>query len=278
MTSKVKLADGREIGGLGQGSWHLGQGRRPREVEERAMRDGIDLGLTLIDTAEMYGNGLSEAHIGRAIAGRRDEAFLVSKVLPMNASRAGIRKACDASLGRLGVASLDLYLLHWQDGRTDLAEVVATFEELRGAGKIAAWGVSNFDMADMEALFRVSGGDRCAVNQVLYSLGSRGIEFALLPWCARHGVAVMAYTPVGSGRLARHPALAKIAAARGVAPTAVALAALLRQGVIAIPESGDPAHVAANAEALALELSPEEARALDAAFPPPDRKQPLDII
>lgn len=278
MVSQVKLADGREVSALGQGSWHLGQGRRPREVEERAMRDGIDLGLTVIDTAEMYGNGMSESHVGRTLAGRRGEVFLVSKVLPMNASRAGIRKACDASLARLGTESLDLYLLHWQDGRTDLAEVVATFEDLRNAGKIAAWGVSNFDVADMEDLFRVPGGARCAVNQVLYNLGSRGVEFALLPWCAQHGVAVMAYTPVGSGRLARHPALAKIAAARGVSPAAVALAALLRRGVIAIPESGDPAHVAANARALEIELSPEEARTVDVAFPPPDRKRPLDII
>lgn len=278
MTMTVTLADGRAVSALGQGSWHLGQGRRPRAVEERAMRDGLDLGLTLIDTAEMYGNGLSETHIGRALAGRRDEAFLVSKVLPSNATRAGIRAACDASLRRLGVERLDLYLLHWREGRTDLAEVVDTFGELQASGKIAAWGVSNFDVDDMEALFRVPGGDRCAANQVLYNLGSRGIEFALLPWCARHGVAVMAYTPMGSGRLARHPALAQIARARGVTPAAVALAALLRRGVIAIPESGDPAHVADNARALGLALAPEEVRALDAAFPPPERKRPLDIL
>lgn len=278
MTFNVKFPNGREVAALGQGSWHLGQGRRPRDVEERAMRTGLDLGLTLVDTAEMYGNGLSESHIGRAVAGRRDEVFLVSKVLPMNATRAGIRKALDASLARLGTDRLDLYLLHWQDGRTDLAEVVSTFEELTAAGKILAWGVSNFDVADMEDLFRVPGGDRCAANQVLYNLGSRGIEFALLPWCARHGVATMAYTPVGSGRLARDATLAKIGRTHGVSPTAVALAALLRHGVIAIPESGDPDHVAANAKAQALALSPEELRAVDAAFPPPDRKRPLDIL
>jgi diketogulonate reductase-like aldo/keto reductase len=278
-TGNVRFPNGKVVPPIGQGSWHLGQGRRPADVEAAAMRTGIDLGLTLIDTAEMYGEGRSERHVGHAIAGRREEVFLVSKVLPSNATRHGIPKACDASLTRLGVDRLDLYLLHWPDGRTDLAEVVDAFEALRGAGKIRAWGVSNFDVDDMEALFALPDGRNCATNQVLYNLGSRGIEFALLPWCAARGVPVMAYTPLGGSRLLRDATLARIAAQHGCPVSAVALAWAARSGgVIAIPEAGNPAHVAENARALTLELTADDLLSIDAAFPPPHRKAPLDII
>ena len=278
-TGTIRFPNGTVVPPIGQGSWHLGQGRRPAESEAEAMRVGIDLGLTLIDTAEMYGEGRSERHIGRAVAGRRSEVFLVSKVLPFNANRRGIPKACDASLARLGTDHLDLYLLHWQDGRADLAEVVAAFEDLRRVGKIRAWGVSNFDVDDMEDLFAIPGGDNCATNQVLYNLGSRGIEFALLPWCAARGIPVMAYTPLGGSRLLRDSTLARIAGLHGVSPSAVALAWVARGGrVIAIPEAGNPAHIAENAAALTLQLTPDDLRAIDAAFPPPHRKAPLDIL
>lgn len=243
------------------------------------MRAGIDLGLTLIDTAEMYGDGRSERHIGRAVAGRRAQVFLVSKVLPGNATRRGIPKACDASLARLGTDHLDLYLLHWPEGRIDLAEVVDAFEALRGAGKIRAWGVSNFDVDDMEDLFGVPDGRNCATNQVLYNVGSRGIEFDLLPWCAERGLPVMAYTPLGGSRLLRDPTLARIAARHGCSAAAVALAWVRRSGtVIPIPEAGNPAHVAENAAALGLDLDADDLLAIDAAFPPPHRKMPLDIL
>lgn len=275
----VRFPNGKVVPPIGQGSWHLGQGRRPADLEEAAMRAGLDLGLTVIDTAEMYGEGGSERHIGRAIAGRRDEVFLVSKVLPANATRRGIPKACDASLARLGTDRLDLYLLHWHDGRLDLTEVVDGFEALRGAGKIRAWGVSNFDVDDMEALFAIPGGRNCAANQVLYNLGSRGIEFALLPWCAQRGMPVIAYTPLGGSRLLRDATLARIAAQHGCSVSAVALAWTVRSGgVIAIPEAGNLAHVAENARALALELTAEDLLAIDATFPPPHRKGPLDIL
>lgn len=275
----VRFPNGEAVPPIGQGSWRLGQGRRPAASEEEAMRTGLDLGLKVIDTAEMYGDGRSETHIGRAIAGRRDEVFLVSKVLPGNASPHGIARACDASLARLGTDRLDLYLLHWDDGRLDLKAVVAAFETLRADGKIRAWGVSNFDVDDMEDLFRIPGGQNCATNQVLYNLGSRGIEFALLPWCAERRLPVMAYTPLGGSRLLRDPALARIAAAHGATPSAVALRWAVRSGrVIAIPEAGNPAHVAENAAAQNLELTPDDLQALDTAFPPPRRKTPLDVI
>lgn len=278
-TGNIRFPDGRLAPPIGQGSWHLGQGRRSANSEEEAMRAGIDLGLNLIDTAEMYGEGRSERHIGSAIAGRRSDVFLVSKVLPHNADRRGIPKACAASLARLGTDHLDLYLLHWRDARTDLAEIVDAFEALRDAGKIRAWGVSNFDVDDMEDLAAVPGGENCATNQVLYNLGSRGIEFALLPWCAERGIPVMAYTPLGGSRLLRDSALARIAARHGCATSAVALAWVARSGhVIAIPEAGNPAHIAENAGALALELTPDDLLTIDATFPPPHRKAPLDII
>ena len=262
----IKFRDGTIVPALGQGSWHLGQGRHPAAEEEEALRTGLILGMTLIDTAEVYSSGHSEELIGRMIAGQRDRVFVVSKVPPHHTAGNGIAAACAASLARLGTDRLDLYLLHWRGGE-NLAGVVTGFENLRAGGKIRAWGVSNFNVRDMEELFRVPGGDRCATNQVLYNLGTRGIERDLLPWCKERGMPVMAYTPLGNG-LVRDPTLARIGAAHGCSAAAVALAWCIRSGnVIAIPESGSPEHVKENAVALALTLTPEELQTLDAAYP-----------
>jgi diketogulonate reductase-like aldo/keto reductase len=266
----VKFRDGTVAPALGQGSARLAQGRHPEAVEEEALRTGLSLGMTLIDTAEAYGNGRSEEFIGHVIAGQRDRVFLVSKVLPNHATGNGIARACEASLARLGTDHLDLYLLHWRGGVTDLSGVVTAFESLRAAGKIRAWGVSKFNVSDMEDLFHISHGDRCATNQVLYNVGSRGIEYDLLPWCEQRGMPVMAYTPLGGTNLLRDPTLARIGAAHGCSATAVALAWAIRSGnVIAIPESGSAAHVKENAVALSLTLTPQELQTLDAAHPPP---------
>src|SRR4051812_26064249 len=233
----VRLHDGTTVPALGQGSANLGQERHPETEEEDALRTGLSLGMTLIDTAEMYGGGRSEKLIGRAIAGQRDRVFLVSKVSPNHVAGDGIARACDASLARLGIDHLDLYLLHWPTRDADLSSIVAAFESLRGAGKIRAWGVSNFQVNDMEDLFRVPHGDRCATNQVLYNLANRAIERDLLPWCERHGIPVMAYSPLGGpgASLLRDPTLARIGSAHACSATAVALAWTIRDGnVIAI--------------------------------------------
>src|SRR6266704_1147528 len=207
----IKFHDGTIVPALGQGSWHLGQGRHPAAEEEDALRTGLSLGMTLIDTSDDYGNGRSEKLIGHVIAGQRDRVFLVSKVEPNHVTRNGIARACEASLGRLGTDHLDLYLLHWRTLDTDLSAVVAGFENLRATGKIRAWGVSNFKVSNMEELFRVPHGDRCATNQVRYNVGSRDIEHDLLPWCELRGMPVMAYTPLG-GNSVRDPTLARIGA------------------------------------------------------------------
>jgi diketogulonate reductase-like aldo/keto reductase len=270
----VKFRGGTVVPALGQGSWHLGEGRHPAAVEEEALRTGLSLGMTLIDTAEIYGNGSSEELIGRAFAGQRDRVFLVSKVWPNHVAGNGIARACEASLARLGTDHFDLYLLHWRDRSTDLSVVVTAFESLRTAGKIRAWGVSNFSVNDMEELFNIPHGDRCATNQVLYNLGSRGIEDDLLPWCEQHGMPVMAYTPLGGTSLLHDPTLENIGAAHGCTSAAVALAWAIRSGnVIAIPESGLAAHVTENAVALSLTLTPQELQTIDAAHPPPDLYQ-----
>src|SRR6266702_8461773 len=222
----IRFRDGTIGLALGQGSGSLAQGKHPEAVEEEALRTGISLGMTLIDTADMYSNGRSEELIGRVIAGRRDRVFLVSKVSPDHVAGNGIARACEASLARLGTDHLDLYLLHWPSRDAGLSGIVAAFESLRSAGKIRAWGVSNFKVRDMEALFRVSHGDRCATNQVLYNVASRGIERDLLPWCTRHGMPVMAYSPLGGAGagLLRDPTLARIGAAHSCSAAAVALA------------------------------------------------------
>jgi diketogulonate reductase-like aldo/keto reductase len=265
----VKFRDGTIVPALGQGSARLGQGKHPQAAEEEALRAGLALGMTLIDTAELYG---SEEFIGRAIAGQRDRVFLVSKVWQTHVAGDGIARACEASLTRLGTDHLDLYLLHWPQKAVGLPSIVAAFESLRAKGKIRAWGVSNFTVLDMEELFRVPDGDRCATDQVPYSISDRRIERDLLPWCERHGMPVMAYSPLGGAgaKVLSDPTLARIAAAHGCSAAAVALAWIIRGGnVIAIPESGSVAHVKENAVALALTLTPQELQALDAAHPPP---------
>jgi diketogulonate reductase-like aldo/keto reductase len=270
----VKFPTGAVVPALGQGSWHLGQERHPAAEEEEALRTGLSLGMTLIDTAEAYSNGYSEELIGRAIAGQRDHVFLVSKVLPTHVTGNGMARACEASLVRLGTDHLDLYLLHWRNGITDLSSVVKSFEDLRAAGKIRAWGVSNFTARDMDDLFHTPQGDRCATNQVPYSIGDRSIERDLLPWCEQHSVPIMAYSPLGGpgASLLRDPTLASIGTARGCSAAAVALAWTIRNGnVIAIPESGSVAHVKENAVALSLTLTAQELQTLDAAHPPPGR-------
>jgi diketogulonate reductase-like aldo/keto reductase len=267
----VKFRDGTVVPALGQGSAGLGKGKHPQAVEEDALRTGLSLGMTLIDTAEVYG---SEDFIGRAIASQRDRVFLVSKVWPNHVAGNGVERACEASLKRLGTDHLDLYLLHWPNGVTNLSNVVASFENLHSAKKIRAWGVSNFKVSDMEGLFRIPNGDRCATNQLPYSLGDRGIEDNVLPWCEQHGMPVMAYSPLGGpgAKLLKDPTLARIGAAHGCSAAAVALAWTIRSGnVIAIPESGSAAHVKENAVALSLTLTPQELQSLEAAFPPAHR-------
>ena len=273
-TATVKFRDGTSVTALGQGSAGLGQGRHPEAAEEDALRTGISLGMTLIDTAEIYGGGRSEKLIGSVISGQRDRVFLVSKVWSTHVAGDGIARACDASLARLGTDHLDLYLLHWPSQDADLSSVVAGFENLRAAGKIRTWGVSNFKVSDMEDLFRAPHGDRCATNQVPYNLGDRAIERDLLPWCQQHGMPAMAYSPLGGtgASLLRDPTLARIGAAHNCSAAAVALAWTIRSGhVIAIPESGSAEHVKENAVALSLTLTPDDLHALDAAFPPPSR-------
>lgn len=252
----VKFPDGTAVPAIGQGSWHLGQGRHPLAVEQEALRTGIALGMKVIDTSENYGDGASEQFIGRTIAGQRDQAFLVTKVEPENATRDGIGRACTASLARLRTDYIDLYLLHAPVPASRLSGVVAKFEDLRAAGKIRAWGVSNFNVRQMEELLRVPDGHRCATNQVGYNLKNRSIEQELLPWCAAHKIPIMAYSPLASDKSAlvlRDPALAALGAKLGYSAAAMALAWVIRSGnVIAIPESGSPAHVKENAAALTM--------------------------
>ena len=266
----VKLPDGTTVSALGQGCWHLGQGRHPPAVEEEALRTGISLGMTLIDTSGNYGNGRSEQLISQVLAGERDRVFLVSKVEGDQVSGDGIARACAASLARLGTDHLDLYLLHWPVPTGQFSGVVAAFEQLRAAGKIRAWGVSNFNVGQMEDLLRVPDGNRCATNQIPYSLNNRRIEKDVLPWCKQHNIPVMAYSPLGGDRhlVMGDRALGQVGTAHGCSAAAVALAWVIRGGnVIAIPESGSPAHVRENAVALSLALTQKDFQTLDAAYP-----------
>jgi diketogulonate reductase-like aldo/keto reductase len=273
----ITLKSGDKVPVLGLGTWRMGERKSDRAAEVAAIRLGLDLGITLIDTAEMYGDGGAEEAIAEAVAGRRDDLFIVSKVYPHNASRAGTIAACERSLKRLRTDRIDLYLLHWR-GSVPLAETVEAFETLRKTGKIRNWGVSNFDTGDMEDLAAVKSGGSCASNQVLYHLGSRGPEWRLLDMCRAANVMVMAYSPLGQGPLLRKPALGKVAAKHGVDAGAVALAWVLRQrGVVAIPKAVRPEHVRANMKALDLRLDADDLKALDAAFPPPKRATPLDM-
>ena len=271
----LKLADGASVPLVGQGTWHMGENPAERGNEIAALRLGIELGMTLIDTAEMYGEGGAEEVVGQAIRSCRDQVFLVSKVYPHNASRKGVPEACERSLRRLGTDCLDLYLLHWR-GQYPLAETVEAFERLKEAGKIRRWGVSNLDLDDMREL----DAPDCAVNQVLYNPQERGIEFDLLPWCQAQGMPVMAYCPLGQGGgLLRHQAILDIARRHGAEPAQIALAWSLRQPeVLVIPKSSNPAHVRLNASAAELTLSADDLALLDKAFPPPSRSQPLQMV
>jgi aldehyde reductase len=272
------LPCGEAVPALGQGTWNLGDHPRLKAQEIAALRRGIELGLTLVDTAEMYGDGRSERLVGEAIAGLRDQVFLVSKVYPHNASRRAMPQSCDASLKRLGVDTIDLYLLHWP-GSVPLAETVEAFEALRRAGKIRHWGVSNFDAEAMQELWRTPGGTAAQVNQVLYNLGERGIEWDLLPWQREHRVPVMAYSPFDQGRLLEGGPLASFARKHGMTPGQVAIAWLLAQdGVIAIPKTGSAQRVQENAEALARPLSRQQLEELDRLFAPPDGPSPLAML
>jgi diketogulonate reductase-like aldo/keto reductase len=263
---------------LGQGTWNMGDAAAKRAEELAALREGIDLGMTLIDTAEMYGDGRAESLVAEAIAGRRETIFLASKVLPSNASRKGVVRSCEASLRRLQTDRVELYLLHWS-GSYPLEETVRGFEDLLAAGKIRAWGVSNLDLQEMQRLTALPGGKACATNQVLYNLARRGIEFDLLPWCRERGMPVMAYTPTEQGTLLRHKALRTVAERLGATPAQVALAWVLRQdGVVTIPKAASRAHVRENRKALDLRLDAEALKALDAAFPPPKKARPLEML
>jgi len=274
----LQLVNGTTMPVLGLGTWHMGERHRERWREIEALKLGIELGMSLIDTAEMYGDGGAEEVVAQAIAGQRDKVFLVSKVYPHNASRRGTMIACDNSLAHLATDHLDLYLLHWR-GNIPLAETVAGFEALRAAGKIRAWGVSNFDRADMEELLALPGGEHCAVNQVLYNLNRRGIEWDLLPLCLAHGIAIMAYSPVGQGKLLHSRKLISLAQRIGITTAQLALAWLLtRPGVAAIPKAADIAHVHDNRAAVDLKLTPDIVAELERVFPPPSGRTPLDIL
>jgi diketogulonate reductase-like aldo/keto reductase len=274
----VSLPDGEHIPKLGQGTWEMGEQPARRAAEIAAIRAGVELGMTLVDTAEMYGDGATESLLGEALGGLRERVFLVSKVYPHNASRRGVQTACEKSLKRLKTDHLDLYLLHWR-GSVPLEETVAGFEALRQAGKIRHWGVSNFDTDDMDELMTVPGGDACATNQILYNVARRGPEYDLLPWLAAHDMPALAYSPVDHARLPKRSALDDIADARGVSVFQVALAWVLQQpGVFAIPKAGSVEHVRDNQRALELRLDAGERAAIDAYFKPPRSKRPLEML
>jgi diketogulonate reductase-like aldo/keto reductase len=275
---EVALPTGETVPALGQGTWQMAEIASRRGSEIAALRLGVELGLTLIDTAEMYGEGAAEELVAQAIEGHREAVFLVSKVYPHNAGLRGVVQACERSLKRLKTDRLDLYLLHWR-GSIPLEETVAGFEELRAAGKIRYWGVSNFDTDDLHELIELEEGTNCASNQVLYNVSRRGPEFDLMSWMAEHRMPLMAYSPIEQGRLPKSGALQTIAARHGASPYQIALAWLVqRPGVIAIPKAGRPEHVSENHRALSIELDTEDLRRIDAEFPPPARKRPLEMI
>ena len=273
----VTLPGGRRVPALGQGTWRMGEDPELRAEETAALRAGIERGLAVIDTAEMYGEGATESFLGEALAGLRDRVVLVSKAYPQNASRARLRRACEGSLKRLRAERLDLYLLHWRGG-VPLAETVEAMEALRDEGLVAAWGVSNFDADDLEDLID-AGGDACAANQILFNLTRRGPEFDLLPLMGKLSVPCMAYSPVEQGRLIGHPALEGVAGRHGATAAQVALSWLLRQpDVLVIPKAGTVAHVEENRAAADLALTDADLADLDRAFPAPTRKVALEML
>ncbi|MEK3922980.1 MULTISPECIES: aldo/keto reductase [Paenibacillus] len=282
-TRTVLLPDGTALPAIGQGTWYMGEKQSSQEEEVRALRSGIELGMTVIDTAEMYAEGGAEVVTGKAISGLRDDVFLVSKVYPHHADRKQMITACERSLTRLGTDRLDLYLLHWRGG-IPLEETVQALEQLKQSGKILRWGVSNLDTRDMQELWCLPEGSQCMVNQVLYHAVSRGIEHDLLPWMRERSVPVMAYCPLAQGgrlrsELLEHPVIQKIAQDRGVTTSQIALAWVIRDGdVMAIPKAVQLNHVADNAAAVNIVLTPEELTRLDEAFPAPKGKVPLDIV
>ena len=275
---KVGLPSGDSVIALGQGTWGMGENRRKRATEIAALQLGLDLGMRLIDTAEMYGDGGAEEVVGAAMVGRREEVFVVSKVLPHHASRRGTVAACHGSLKRLRTDRLDLYLLHWRD-RVPLEETLEAFQSLVRSGDIRRWGVSNFDTADMEELVELEGGRAVATNQVLYNPARRGLEFDLLPWCRARQIPVMAYSPIDQARLLKNDTVRRIASRHNATLAQVALAWVLRQpAVIAIPKATNPDHVQENRESVELSLTQQDLEDLDREFPPPSRKVPLEVL
>lgn len=273
MKHQVTFPDGRRVSALGQGTWKMGQSASRRTAEIDALRRGVELGMTVVDTAEMYDN---EELVGEAIRDCRDQVFLVGKVLPSHADRKGTKAACERSLRKLATDHLDLYLLHWR-GPHPFAETVAALSELQREGKIGAWGVSNMDVGDMEQIVAVSNGRSCAADQVLYNLSCRGIEYDLLAWCRSRGMPVMAYSPVDEGRLTGNRVLGDIARRHGASPAQIALAWMFRQpGVIAIPKAGSVKHVEENHRSLSIALTEGDLQELERSFPPPERKMPLE--
>jgi diketogulonate reductase-like aldo/keto reductase len=274
----IKLPSAETVPVLGQGTWCLGEDPQRRADEIAALRLGLDSGMTLIDTAEMYGGGAAEKLVGEAIQGRRNETFVVTKVLPEHATARGTIAACEGSLRRLKTDRIDLYLLHWR-GDVPLEQTLGAFVKLAAAGKIRYWGVSNFDVADMDELVSLPGGDAVSTNQVLYNLGRRGIEWDLLPWCQERHIPLMAYSPVEQGRLLGHPQLSRFAERHHVTAAQVALAWVIRtKGLIAIPRSGHAAHVRENRAALDIHFTAEDIAELDSAFQPPSHKAPLETL
>jgi diketogulonate reductase-like aldo/keto reductase len=274
----TSLPSGEPVPVYGLGTWMMGEAEKKRADEVAALKLGLDLGATLIDTAEMYGDGEAEEIVGDAISGRRDGLFLVSKVLPENSSRKGTIAACERSLKRLRTDRIDLYLLHWR-GSTPLQHTLEAFQTLQREGKIRHWGVSNFDTEDMEELVALPGGEACATNQVLYNLKRRRIEYDLVPLCRARNIPVMAYSPIEQGRLLGISVLKTVAERHGVTPAQVALAWLLsRPATIVIPKATDPAHVRENMAALELKLTEDDLAALDQAFPPPQKKYALEML
>jgi aldehyde reductase len=274
----VTLPCGAAVPALGQGTWNMGENRAARKSELAALQLGMDLGLTLIDTAEMYGEGAAEELVAEALAGRRGEAFIVSKVYPHNASRKGTAAACERSLKRLKTDRIDLYLLHWR-GNIPLEETMQALDGLRQAGKIRHYGVSNLDLADMQALWKTPEGRNVQVNQLLYNLTRRGIEWDLLPWMREHKLPLMAYSPIEQARLLRNKGLQEFAKRQGFSPAQAALAWLLdRDGIIAIPKTGTPERVRENHAALGIRLDEKQRAELDALFPPPKGPKPLEML
>jgi diketogulonate reductase-like aldo/keto reductase len=274
----VTLPDGTAAPALGMGSWYLGEDADRHDIQLDALRAGIDIGMTLIDTAEMYGDGAAEELVGQAIAGRRDDVFLVSKVLPHHATRQGTVDACQRSLRRLGTDRLDLYLLHWR-GRVPVEETVAAFETLVSRGLIRSWGVSNLDVPDLDRMVGLRGGDRVQTDQVLYNLARRGLEYDLIPWCRGRRMPLMVYSPVDHGRLVEHRAVRDMAMQKGITPAQLAIAWVLRlPDVFAVAKASTRVHVIENRAALEIGFSQAELDQLDRLFPPPDDKVPLDVL